>query len=693
LIKGGMVLVEDISDQRQFVEDIKKNRDELEIRVKERTAELEKINQSLKIQIAERELMEKALMASENRMRGRLNYLNMLIDNLNELFFTYNTEGIINFINKKSLDVLGYEPGELRNNSILKLIPERFKKILLEEIDKRLIIGEISSYEITLLSKNGEEKLFRFNSSPIWGEGVIIGGMALGEDISAYRQAKAAQLLSEEKFAAAFHLSPEMIAISSLEDGRYIEVNDAFIKLFGYSREEVIGKTVRELNIWVNPQNRGRLQRMILKNPIVRGIEDHFRKKSGETWIGICSFARLNIDGEMCILTVSTNITEKRHMEEELVKAAKLESLGVLAGGLAHDFNNLLTIILGNITLAKLVFPDKSDLLDLVDEAEKATLQARGLTKQLLTFARGGAPIKKTTSLNSLLKQSVKFCLSGSNVSSKFVVHEDAWNVEIDEGQISQVINNLVINAMQAMPEGGLIVITIQNIVLDGHYKSLPLKSGMYVKLSIEDEGNGIPEEYLNRIFDPYFTTKQNGTGLGLATSYSIINRHGGYICCESQLGTGTTFHMYLPASIKDIEVDGERVPVPSQGRGRILVMDDNYRIREMLREMLVNLGYEVNTVSEGAQSIEKYSEAMLEGNPFTAVIMDLTVRGGMGGKKALEKLLEIDPGVKVIVSSGYSHDPIMSQYHEWGFKGLLAKPYSIGELAKVLQTTVEEGD
>lgn len=335
------------------------------------------------------------MVESELQLQVRLNYLNMLLDNLNELFITYNGEGVIDFANKKTVDMLGYKPEELIGMNVLDLSFGKYQDKLKKEMRRRLEQGVSSSYDVVLRGKDWKEMIIHFNCAPIILGNKVVGGMALGENISAYQATMEALRLSEEKFAAAFRLSPEMIAITTLREGRYIDVNDVFLELFGYCREEIIGKTVKELNIWVNPQARYQVVKTLMREKVYKNFEDVFNKKSGGTWRGLCSFARLEIAGEICVLTVAADITEKRRMEEEILKVSRLESLALLAGGLAHDFNNLLTIIVGNISLARIVGMDKQDSREYILEAEKAALQARGLTQQLLTFAQGGYQLEK----------------------------------------------------------------------------------------------------------------------------------------------------------------------------------------------------------------------------------------------------------------------------------------------------------
>ncbi|MBI5568483.1 MAG: response regulator [Desulfomonile tiedjei] len=385
------------------------------------------------------------------------------------------------------------------------------------------------------------------------------------------------------------------------------------------------------------------------------------------------------------------DVTKRKKMEDELLRVRKLESIGIMAGGLAHDFNNILTAILGNISLARMYAGAQEKVRAKLNEAEKGAARAQELTRQLLTFAKGGAPIKQKTSIGELLRDTVNFSLAGSNVRAECSIPEDLWPVEVDEGQISQVINNLVINADQAMPQGGQIELSAENVTVDGakSFPELHLADGRYVKISVCDQGVGISEQHLPRIFDPYFTTKPKGSGLGLAIAHSIVEKHGGRILAESVLGKGTTFHLYLVACTGVIRARTCVAESLEQGSGRILVMDDEPSILDVCREMLEVIGYSGDFVSEGRLAVEYYEKAMDAGQPYAAVIMDLTVPGGMGGKEAIEKILAIDPCAKAIVSSGYANDPIMAEFRKYGFKGVVPKPYKISELSKTLYSVV----
>lgn len=379
------------------------------------------------------------------------------------------------------------------------------------------------------------------------------------------------------------------------------------------------------------------------------------------------------------------DVTEKKRTEEEIIKAQKIDSLGILAGGIAHDFNNLLTGILGNITLAQKFLDQEDKAYERLDAAAKASLRAQDLTRQLLTFSRGGAPIKKIASISELLRDSVAFALRGSNVNCEFHFADELWPIEIDEGQIHQVVNNLVINAVQAMPEGGTLEVRAVNMVVS-KTQGLPLGAGRYVKISVTDDGPGIPQEHMGKIFDPYFTTKKKGSGLGLATCYSVIKKHDGYINAKSEVGTGTSFFFYLPALVKFSAAKDSEEECRPPAKGRILVMEDEELVRDLASELLRVLGYEAGFAKDGTETIAVYENALRSGRPFDAVIMDLTIPGGMGGKETILRLLRIDPAVKAIVSSGYSNDPVMAEHEFHGFKGVLPKPYNGDDLSSVLK-------
>lgn len=371
---------------------------------------------------------------------------------------------------------------------------------------------------------------------------------------------------------------------------------------------------------------------------------------------------------------------------EELIEAQRFESLDILAARVAHDFNNNLTAILGNVSLARMYNdPDKS--FEKLMAAEREIMHAKELAQQLLTFSRDGGPIKKTVYVRELLRDSATFASRGSNARCEFSIPYGLWPVEIDEGQIRQVIGNMIINADQAMPKGGIIRLRAENAVIEN---APPLKDGKHIRISIEDQGIGVHEENLQNIFKLHFTTKQKGSGLGLATSKIIIEKHGGHIRVESRIGVGTIFHIYIPACPgRAVAKKPGTIKRLITGVGRILIMDDEKYIRDLASETLNRIGYEVTTAIDGAEAIELYQEARDSGQPYDVVVIDLTIPGGMGGRETIQKLRFIDPRAKAIVSSGYSSDPIMTNFGKYGFNGAIAKPYGATELSIVLHKVI----
>ncbi|WP_456434552.1 PhnD/SsuA/transferrin family substrate-binding protein [Thermosulfuriphilus sp.] len=511
----------------------------------------------------------------------------------------------------------------------------------------------------------------------------------LREEITERERAEAELSAEKERLAVTMASIGEAV-LSTDEKGRIQMMNRAAEEITGWSRDEAWGRPVKEifrLRSDDRTQSPDPVDQCLRERQLVEIKETVLLTRNDKERLieGTCSPIHERKSLIVGAVMVFRDITERKKLEEEMLKSNKLESLAVLAGGIAHDFNNILTAILGNLSLAKYQIGE-GDVRLLLDQAERASLRAKALAQRLLAFAKEEVASKRVVSIAELVKEATSFALRGSQIMPRFAISSDLWPVEADEDQISIVINNLVINAKEAMPEGGQLEISATNVHL-GPEDGLPLPSGPYVRLSIRDEGVGIPPEVLPRIFDPFFTSKPNGSGLGLATCFSVIRRHGGHITVESEVGRGTTFHIYLPAKggQKAPGREEEQIP-PLKKTGKILVMDDEEMVRETLGEMLRHLGCEVAFAKEGGEAIELYQQAQKAGQPFDLVIMDLTIPGGMGGKEAVAKLLKIDPKAKVIVSSGYSSDPIMNDYQHYGFQGLLNKPYRITELVKILE-------
>jgi two-component system cell cycle sensor histidine kinase/response regulator CckA len=470
---------------------------------------------------------------------------------------------------------------------------------------------------------------------------------------------------------------------------RYLAVSHKWISDYSLGNQNIIGRSHYEIfpdisDPWKN------IHRRCLAGESANAEEDLYKRMDGtEQWMRWQIIPWKFGDGAIGgIIMFTEDITRRKKLENQILRSQKLESLGIVAGGIAHDFNNILTAILGNISLAKSFDESKEELLNRLTEAEIATLRASELARQLLTFSKGGMPIKKLVSIQRVMEHSVHFALSGSNIQSQFFFQKGLWPVEIDEGQIGQVIQNLVINSKQAMPSGGTIRVEGKKLTIKENTEhGVSLRKGDYLLISIQDQGTGISKEHLSKIFDPYFTTKQEGSGLGLSISYSIIQRHNGYITVESSLGVGTTFFIYLQAS-SDALLSPEKteIEVMTKGKARILVMDDEESVLNVAGEILKRLGYDTDHAKNGTEAVLIYKKAKDSGHPFDLVITDLTVPGDMGGIETLRRLKEIDPQVKVIVSSGYTNDSSMSDYKGSGFLDCLTKPYRAFELSETVK-------
>lgn len=520
----------------------------------------------------------------------------------------------------------------------------------------------------------------------------------LAREVAEHRLAEEALRVSETHYRLLTENSSDVVwKLDS--DYRFTYISPADERFRGYRAEEVIGSQVFELFDEAGMETARRIARQRQESE-QRGyttgtitFEARYRCKDGRwLWAEICTTPERAADGTVTgYYGITREITERKEHEKELLRIEKLESLGALAGGIAHDFNNILAGILGNISFAQMFLDAGHRSYKLLAEAEKAAVRAGELARQLLTFARGGEPVKKLVSLQELAYETVTLVLRGSNVKGVVEIPDSIHAIEADEGQLNQVFHNIIINATQAMPGGGTLLVTARNETLpDGNVMALP--GGSYVRLSFTDQGCGIAEGDLDRIFDPYFTTKTSGTGLGLASAHSIIKKHGGHIGVSSETGIGTTFTFLLPSTgesqVQDQTSGGTQAGV-SHGGGSILVMDDEAGILTMTAEMLNYLGYQATTCENGAEAVALYREARASGEPFSAVIMDLTIPGGMGGKETAQQILAIDPQACLIVSSGYSNDPIMSDHRSYGFRAAIAKPYKMGEFGQLLSSVV----
>ncbi len=509
-----------------------------------------------------------------------------------------------------------------------------------------------------------------------------------------YRELYFKSRQTSDLYRALLDASPDAIVVYD-QDGYTTYINPAFEQIFGWNMNELQGKRID----FVPPESQGETDKMIAK--VLRGEQlssQEIRRYTKDRRILDISLSASTFSDQSGRVAGSIvflrDITKTKQMEEEILKVRKLESVGLLAGGIAHDFNNALSGILMSAQLAQVKMSQKKDVRKNLSDIKEAAENAASLTNQLLTFARGGKPIMKTLAIDKVIQDWAGFALRGSNVKCEFNLAKHLASVKADEGQISQAINNLILNAIQAMPGGGTININARNVSSGSKERDmdrLSLEKGNYVKVSIEDKGGGIPEDIIQKIFDPYFTTKKDGAGLGLATTFSIIRKHNGYLTVESNADIGTVFHMYLPASggepAQEDDIKSSENLV--KGKGKVLLMEDGEILKDILVEMVETIGYEPDLVVDGEQAIEKYNQARENGRPYDAVILDLTIPGGLGGKETMEKLLEMDPSVKAIVSSGYSTDPIMADFEMYGFKGVLPKPYDYDKLTKLLSRLI----
>lgn len=477
--------------------------------------------------------------------------------------------------------------------------------------------------------------------------------------------------------------------ITTDTQGRVILINPVAETLTGWDSDEAAGRPINEVFNVVNGATRqpcdSPLGKVFTADEII-ALADYrvlIAKNGPERSISYRGAPIRDKAGEVIgVVLVFRDITAQLRTDQELIKVKKLESIGVLAGGIAHDFNNILAAILGNIDLSLRDANLSERTQRLLTQALNASYRARDLTQQLLTFAKGGQPIKETASLAEVVKDSADFILRGDQVACRYHCCDDLWLVDIDKGQISQVVQNIILNASHAMPAGGIIEVSCEN-VSSKNSMGIPLaKTVNCVKLTIKDTGIGIPANALDKIFDPYFSTKQQGSGLGLAIAHSIVSKHGGSISVQSTPGIGTIFSVYLPASLH------QSIPLAESGnadfgrrKARIMVMDDEELVRTLAEEMLSEIGHEILLATDGMEAVQIYQQAMESGSPIDLIIMDLTIPGGMGGKEAVRKILAIDADAKVIVSSGYSNDPAMANFAGYGFCAALVKPYQFNDI------------
>ncbi len=556
-------------------------------------------------------------------------------------------------------------------------------------------------YEFTqhyrLLTKSGEYRWFEDNTSAILDDDKnVIYYQAILIDVTERKKTEESLRENEAKFRTLFDLAND--AIFLMDGEKIVDCNKKMLEMFRCPMEQLIGKTPYDLSPPVQPDGRDSREKIVEEiqstlNREAQSFEWRHVRHDGTSFDAEVGLSLFKLKDQTLVQAIVRDITFRKRMEEELVRSKNLESIGTLAGGIAHDFNNLLMVILGNISLAKMRLNPGDKAIERLNEAERASVTAKELTQQLVTFSKGGEPWKKPLAIPSMIKSTTRFALSGSRVKCKYLIGDNLSQVHADEMQLRQAIHNIVSNAREAMPEGGTITMRAGNVTIT-QKEDIPLPSGDYIKISIEDKGSGIKEEHLSKVFDPYFTTKgmgaQKGMGLGLSVAYSIIKKHDGYISIESALGVGTTVHIYLPAYRKEAKAVGVEKGVPA--KSRVLVMDDVEEVRQVTSNMLNELGYEVACAEDGREAVDMYKQAIELQVPFDAVILDLTIQGGMGGKEAFFELFNIDQNVKALIATGYTDDPVVDNFMEYGFKGAITKPYKMEELDETLKRIIQHG-
>jgi two-component system, cell cycle sensor histidine kinase and response regulator CckA len=630
---------------------------------------------------------QKALRQSEEDFRSLYNRTPVMLHSIDP-------EGKIISVSNYWLETMGYARDEVLGRHISDFMTAQSRREALEvNLPRFFQTGWVRDLEYQFVKKSGE--IMDILLSAIMekdADDAMVRSMGVVVDISVRKKAEAALRESEERFRFMAETIQDAFWIGPPDLSKIEYVSPGYEQIWGRTCQELYQSPQSFMDAF-HPEDQQRVRSEIAATQAQKIPWSHeyriIKPDGAIRWIHDRGFPVRDAQGRVIMFTgVATDVTARKRLESQFLQAQKMEAVSTLAGGIAHDFNNILTAILGNIGLALLDGKIGPQVQDRLTQAETACLRAHALSQQLLTFAKGGAPVKKIFSVAELLTESTAFTCVGSPVKCETTFPENLWTIEADPGQIDQVFQNLTINAIQVMPTGGTIKVWAENLTL-GTESGLPLSAGRYIKISLRDQGMGIPAEHLPRIFDPYFTTKQKGSGLGLASTYTIIKKHHGHIAVESKRGVGTTFYIYLPAAERQVTPQPEEDRGLLVGKGNILVMDDEEMVREVLGRMLVSVGYEPEFARDGGEAIEMFVQAQGSGQAFAGVILDLTVPGGMGGKETLARLLEIDPQVKAIVSSGYSEDPIMADFQKYGFSGVIAKPYKISELGKILNQVI----
>ena len=617
-----------------------------------------------------------------------------LLDNIPNPIYCQDIHGFYLGYNKAFQDLFGIWPHESYVNETVFELPISLEEaVSWHKADLELFRspGEQTD-ENTLTFSDSPTRYITIKKNAFYqADGTIGGIVGFISDITESKKVEDGLKESEARFKDLSEASLDTIIF--LEKGIITDANHKMYEMFGYNNDdEIIGRDILD---FIAPDAQA-----LSKERIDSGSEEKYEttglKKDG-TVFPINIYPReLNLKGKHVRISVVRDLTEQKNMEEEVMKSKNLQSVGTLAGGIAHDFNNLLMAIIGNIALAKIHAPKGGKTADYLTEAERMVFMGKNLTHQLLTFSHSIETVKKIVDIGPLIKETTEKMLRGSLIKLNYIIPDDLSLIEVDEDQIRQVIQNIIANAKEAMPAEGALHISCENVNITPQHK-LPPAMEEYVRILIQDEGVGISEENLSKIFDPYFTTKdmgpQKGVGLGLAICYSIIKKHNGYILVDSTPGKGTTFQIYLPVYKQQVTGISEERKDTKRGRGRVLVVDDEEMVLKIAEKLLLYMGYEVTTTQTGEEAIWLYRHAIESGEPFDAAILDLAMESGMGGPEVMEKLLVINPDIKAIISSGYLHDPVIMNYANYGFAGILTKPYDPKELDEKLQNIINPGE
>jgi PAS domain S-box-containing protein len=642
-----------------------------------------------------------------NKLEGIETRISSIMENIVDGMITVDKTGTIRSMNRAAAKMFGCRDSEMIGHDFTRLVPKRYAGAHDPNPSPCAWPDMIRGTGRTILALGRTRKHLAFPIEISLSEMNVHEGkvyVIMIRDVTERKRFEQQIAAEKESLAVTLHSIGDGV-ITTDGHGKIIMINSEAERLTGWTSHEAVGQPLKSVfDVRIDLAAQAKAQKSGYRNEaqsILLNLPENatLTARDGHERVieQVASPIRDNKNEIADVVLVFRDITERQRIDAER-KAETLEQLGLFAGGIAHDFNNLLTAIIGNISLASSLVPPDSEMATRLKDAKNASLRARDLAQQLLTFARDGAPIKKTVSIGKLIQDTVSFSLRGSHSRSEFHLGSDLWPAEIDSGQISQVIANLVVNADQAMRNGGTLHVSCENLrYTSATTPAIPdLAPGDYIHIKIRDEGVGIPEKYLKRIFDPYFTTKQKGNGLGLATAYSVIKNHNGLLTVESEVHLGSTFHLYLPAAVRQKPaVEGTTTPVavqPVTGTGRVLIVDDEEAIRALVELTLTQLGYQVTPAGTALEGVNIYRQKLVAGERFDAVILDLTLPGGMGGKEALKKLIEIDPTVNAIISSGYATDATMRRYQDFGFRAVITKPYEAAQLGKIVHDVISSG-